>query len=370
MRHLSEYRDASLLRGLVARLQGATHRPYRIMEVCGGQTNTIVRYGLDQCLAPQVTLLHGPGCPVCVTPASYLDAARQLAMRPEVVLCSFGDMLRVPGSEGTLLDCKSAGADVRTLYSPLDALRLARSLPDKQVVFFSIGFETTAPLTALAVLQAAEANLPNFSVLCAHVTIPPAIFVILQSAEVQIDALLAPGHVCTVTGTQEYERLSLEFGVPIVVTGFEPADILQGVWSAVRCLEDARAGVIMQYSRAVTPEGNLQAQRLIQRVLTVTDREWRGLGVIPSSGLDLSPQFAGYDACRRFALRLESDSEPGGYCARVLQGNVAPCDCPKFLRECTAEHPLGAPMVSSEGACAAYMQYSRSRQPSGDLGGA
>lgn len=363
MKYLSEYRHPPLLRNLIGRIHATARSPYRIMEVCGGQTNTIVRYGLDQCLAPTISLLHGPGCPVCVTPAGYLDAAQELAGRPNLILCSFGDMVRVPGSRVTLLDIKAAGGDVRTLYSPLDAVTLAQQHPQKEIVFFGIGFETTAPLTALAILRAADLDLRNFSVLCSHVLIPPVIGSLLQSQDVRIDALLAPGHVCAVTGTREYEALQSRHGVPMVVTGFEPADILQGVMEAVQCLKDGQSKVVLQYSRAVNRDGNPRARRLIKRVFTVTDREWRGFGVIPASGLEIAPEFTAFDATRRFGLTLQSSAEQVAFCAEVLRGNLAPHECPKFGQECTPQGPLGAPMVSAEGACAAYANHARIHLP-------
>jgi hydrogenase expression/formation protein HypD len=329
------------------------------MEVCGGQTHTIARYGLDQCLTPTITLLHGPGCPVCVTPAATLDAAQELAAQPDVILCSFGDMLRVPGSTRTLLDVKAAGGDVRTLYSPLDALGIARQHPHKEVVLFAIGFETTAPLTALTILQAQEEQIENFSVLCAHVLIPPAIESLLQSSATRIDALLAPGHVCTVTGTAAYDRLQAAYDLPMAVTGFEPADILQGIKAAVQLLQNHQSKVVISYARSVTAEGNLPAQRLIERVFTVTDRDWRGLGGIPGSGLEIGADYATYDASRRFGLTLSPRPPETDHCALVLRGALAPTACPEFRRGCTPDHPKGAPMVSTEGACAAYTQHAR-----------
>lgn len=360
MKFLSEYRNAGSVHKLIELIHRNTTRDWRIMEVCGGQTNTILRYGLDQSLRSCITFVHGPGCPVCVTPAETIDLAQTLATRPDVILCSFGDMLRVPGSKHTLLDIKSVGGDVVMLYSPLDALRLAQERPGSEVVFFGIGFETTAPLTALAILQAKEVGLRNFSVLCAHVLIPPAVDAVLQMPSARIDALLAPGHVCTISGIRAYQLLSAQHKIPIVVTGFEPVDILQGVLQSVEMLEQDRAEVAIQYRRAVAATGNPEAQRLAETVFRPADREWRGLGMIPDSGLVIAREFQQYDAEHRFTLKraniCSAHSEP---CGDILTGHATPPECPLFGRQCTPEHPVGAPMVSSEGTCAAYYRSQR-----------
>lgn len=333
------------------------------MEVCGGQTNTIAGYGLDQCLSPNVTFIHGPGCPVCVTSTAFLNVAQQLASESDTILCTFGDMMRVPGSGETLLETKSRGGNIEVVYSPLEALRLAGRHPERQVVFFAIGFETTAPLTALSIIQAQESRLKNFSVLCAHVLIPPAIATLLQAAQPGIDALLAPGHVGTVTGTAPYHQIQTDYHLPIIVTGFEPTDILLGVYQAVRLLKRQESDVVVQYSRAVTPQGNLAAQNLIQEVFAVTDREWRGLGVISASGLEIRSEYRDLDALRRFLITLTSDELPCNHCTYVLQGRLAPLDCPNIGQACTTEHPLGAPMVSTEGACASYLRFAGRTRP-------
>jgi hydrogenase expression/formation protein HypD len=330
------------------------------MEVCGGQTHSIVRYGIDEMLPPGVTLVHGPGCPVCVTPVGILDRAVRIARRPEVVFTSFGDMLRVPGSSADLLSVKAGGADVRMVYSPLDAVKLAERHPDREVVFFAVGFETTAPANAAAVWEAERRRVPNFSILCAHVRVPPAMEALLGAPGNRVQGFLAAGHVCAVMGWHEYPAIASRFGVPIVVTGFEPLDLAQGVYLTVRMLEEGRTGVENQYARAVTRDGNLPAQRLLAEVFEPCDRAWRGIGVIPGSGLRLRERFAGFDAERRFEVTglvtRESDVCIAG---EILTGLKKPHACPAFGTRCTPEHPLGAPMVSSEGACAAYYQYAR-----------
>jgi hydrogenase expression/formation protein HypD len=330
------------------------------MEVCGGQTHAIVRFGLDSLWPPGLSLIHGPGCPVCVTPLESIDAARALAARPEVILCSFGDMLRVPGTQGDLLSARAAGADVRVLYSPLHALELARREPARQVIFFAVGFETTAPATALAVRRARQERLHNFALLAAHVRVPPALRAILEAPGNRVQGFLAAGHVCTVMGYHEYEPLARAARVPIVVTGFEPTDILQGVLSCVGQLEDGRAQVENQYARCVERAGNVAAQALLEEVFEVVPRAWRGLGVIPESGLGLRADYAEFDAARRFqwpaAVTPEAQECRSG---AVLTGQLRPMECPAFGTRCTPEAPLGAPMVSSEGACAAYYRYRR-----------
>ena len=360
MRSLSEYRDPAVARALVDRIRATATRPRVLMEVCGGQTHTIVRQGLHELLSGSVEMIHGPGCPVCVTPLEQIDRALHLAARPDVIFTSFGDMLRVPGSECDLFQVRARGGEVRVVYSPLDALEIARQTPDREVVFFAVGFETTAPANAMAVWRARELEVPNFSVLVSHVTVPPAIEAILSSPESRVEAFLAAGHVCTVMGWREYEPLSATYGVPIVVTGFEPVDILEGVSMAVAQLEEGRAEVENQYVRSVRREGNEPAQELVSRVFELVDRQWRGIGEIPASGLGLRNEFSAFDAERKFGLESIRASEPAECMAGdVLRGRIKPFECPAFGEKCTPEHPLGAPMVSSEGACAAYYQYAR-----------
>jgi len=326
--------------------------------VCGGQTHAIVRFGIDQLLPKEITLVHGPGCPVCVTPVALIDAAIDIASRENVVFCSFGDMLRVPGSSRDLLAVKALGGDVRIVYSPLDALALARRQPANQVVFFAVGFETTAPANAMAVYRAKREGVDNFSIVVAHVLVPPAMASILASPGNRVQGFLAAGHVCAVMGYTEYEPLARRFGVPIVVTGFEPLDVLQGVYLCVKQLEEGRAEVENQYARAVRREGNVQAQAMVQEIFEVAGRTWRGIGDIPGSGLALRERYASYDALQRFPFR-EPTLSPETECiaGEILLGGKTPTDCPAFGARCTPERPLGAPMVSSEGACAAYYRY-------------
>lgn len=363
MRFIEEYRDAETAQKLAEAIRKTITRPWTIMEVCGGQTHAIMKFGIDELLPPQVTLLHGPGCPVCVTPVELIDKAVELASRPDVVFCSFGDMLRVPGTKGDLLSAKAGGGDVRMVYSPMDALQLAIKNPDKQVVFFAVGFETTAPANAMAVYQAKQQGVKNFSILVSHVLVPPAIEAILRSATNRVQGFLAAGHVCTVMGYTEYEPLAHKYRVPIVVTGFEPLDILQGVYLCVKQLEEGRAEVENQYARSVRREGNRPAQELIREVFEVVPRKWRGIGEIPQSGLGLREPYQEFDAERRFALTTGSVDEASECISGlILQGVKKPHDCPAFGTRCTPEHPLGATMVSSEGACAAYFKYRRSGQ--------
>lgn len=361
MKYLDEYRDAALTRNLLAGLQQAVTRPWTIMEVCGGQTHSIIRSGLDQLLPSQVTLVHGPGCPVCVTPLELVDKAIALASRPDVIFTSYGDMLRVPGSSQDLFSVKAAGGDVRIVYSPLDALQVARNNPQKTVVFFAIGFETTAPANAMAVLQARQQGLSNFAILVSHVTVPAAIRALMESPDIQVDGFLAAGHVCTVMGFWEYEPLAEKYHVPIVVTGFEPVDIVHGLLDCVRELEAGRHSVVNAYARSVKREGNQEAQAVIREVFAITDRAWRGIGVIPLSGYRLQEGFSEFDAEKRFPDLQSITTRESGVCISglVLQGRKKPADCPAFGRECTPQSPLGATMVSSEGACAAYYRYKR-----------
>ncbi|HYA55037.1 MAG TPA: hydrogenase formation protein HypD [Thermoplasmata archaeon] len=360
MKYLDEYRDAATARKLAAAIRQTTTRPWTIMEVCGGQTHAIVRFGIDTLLPPEITLLHGPGCPVCVTPLEVLDQAVEIASRPDVIFCSFGDMLRVPGSERDLFQVKSAGGDVRVVYSPIDALRIARENPKKEVVFLAVGFETTAPANAMAVHRAKEEGLTNFSVLVSHVLVPPAMEAILGSRKNRVQGFLAAGHVCTVMGYTEYEPLARKYRVPIVVTGFEPLDILQGVHMCVQQLEQGRAEVENQYARSVRREGNVPARALLAEVFTVVPRKWRGIGEIPASGLGLAPAYAAFDAARRFRVEGHTAEEnPECISGLVLQGIRKPQECAAFGTKCTPMHPLGATMVSAEGACAAYYKYRR-----------
>ena len=360
MKFVDEFRDADAVRALLKRIRGTITRPWTIMEVCGGQTHTIVRYGLDELLPREVTLVHGPGCPVCVTPIEMIDLAIELSKRPAITLCSFGDMLRVPGSICDLFDARAAGADVRVVYSPLDALDLARREPSREVVFFAVGFETTAPTTAMAVHRAARLGIPNFSVIVAHVRVPPAIEAILSSDDNRVQGFLAAGHVCTVMGIEEYRPLVERFKVPIVVTGFEPVDLLQGVAMCVAQLEQGRAEIENQYARSVRNEGNVTARDLMAEVFTFVDRRWRGLDTLPKSAMGLSDRYAAYDAIRRFGLTQVPVNEPVECRAgEVLRGLLKPPQCPAFGRTCTPDRPIGAPMVSSEGACAAYFRAGR-----------
>ena len=360
MKYIDEYRDERVVQSLVARIANQVTRPWRLMEICGGQTHTIMRYGLDELLPAQVHLVHGPGCPVCVTPLEVVDKAIEIASRPDVTFASYGDMLRVPGSRSDLFRVKAAGGDVRIVYSPMDAVKLAHSLPDRKVVFFAIGFETTAPPNAMAVWEARRAGLGNFSMLVSHVLVPPAIRLLLGSRQNQVQGFIAPGHVCAVMGYWQYEEICHDFHVPIVVGGFEPADLMEAVSMLVAQLEEERAVVENQYARSVCLPGNVPAQRMMEDVFEVCDRKWRGIGVIPQSGLGLRQEFASYDAEKIFDVTgLTVDEPPDCISALVLQGLKRPTDCPAFGARCIPENPMGAPMVSAEGACAAYYQYRR-----------
>jgi hydrogenase expression/formation protein HypD len=362
VKYLDEYRDASVVHSLADRLAGLVTRPWVLMEICGGQTHTIMKYGLDELLPPGVELVHGPGCPVCVTPLEMIDKAIALSSRDDVIFVSFGDMLRVPGSTTDLLRVKAAGGDVRIVYSPLEAVALAQRHPDKQVVFFAIGFETTAPANAAAVARAHALGLDNFSLLVSHVLVPPALRLLLGSEGCRVQGLVAPGHVCTVVGTGDYEALSREHRVPIVVGGFEPVDLLEAVVLLVAQLEAGRAEVENQYARSVRREGNAAAQQLVDEVFEVRDQTWRGIGPIPRSGLGLRAAYARYDAVRLFDLADTGAAEPEACrSAEVLLGTLKPSACEAFGEMCTPERPLGAPMVSAEGACAAYFSYGRHR---------
>jgi hydrogenase expression/formation protein HypD len=365
MKYLEEYRDETAVRGVLDELQRVTTRPWTIMEICGGQTHSIIRHGLDQLLPQEITLVHGPGCPVCVTPLELIDKALALASRPDVILASFGDMLRVPGTEQDLFAVKASGGDVRVVYSPLDALNLARQHPDRTVVFFGVGFETTAPANAMAVYQAARSDVDNFAMLVSHVTVPPAMVAILDSPTNRVQAFLAAGHVCTVMGYWEYEPLAKRYHVPIVVTGFEPVDLARGILLTVCQLEEGRAEVENAYARSVRRVGNPAAQRIVKEVFEPCDRAWRGIGVIPMSGYRLREPYVRFDAEARFADVAVIESRESELCisGAVLQGVKKPRECPAFGVQCTPRTPLGATMVSSEGACAAYYKYGRVSDP-------
>lgn len=360
MKFMDEYRDAHAAQRYAEAIKRTVTRPWTLMELCGGQTHAIVKFGIEALLPSTITLIHGPGCPVCVTPIELIDKAIQIAAQPGVIFCSFGDMLRVPGSTTDLLSIKAQGGDVRMVYSPLDALRIARENPAKEVVFFAVGFETTAPANAMAVYQAYEQEVSNFSILVSHVLVPPAMEALLSAPEHLVQGFLAAGHVCTVMGYSEYEPIAHTYHVPIVVTGFEPLDILQGVYMCVQQLEQGKAVVENQYARSVRREGNRQAQRLMNDIFEVVPRKWRGIGPIPYSGLGLREKYAGFDAEQRFGLAAYTADEPAECISGlILQGLKKPHQCPAFGKGCVPEHPLGAPMVSSEGACAAYYRYRR-----------
>jgi hydrogenase expression/formation protein HypD len=360
VKYLDEFNDPELARALLDDIARTVTRPWALMEVCGGQTHTIIRNGIDQLLPAEVELIHGPGCPVCVTPLEMIDRALAIAARPEVIFCSFGDMIRVPGSQSDLLTIKSQGGDVRIVYSPLDAVRLAQQNPDKQVVFFGIGFETTAPANAMTVKLARAQGLTNFSLLVSHVLVPPAIRAIMDSPVRRVQGFLAAGHVCTVMGTGQYGPLVEEYRVPIVVTGFEPLDVLEGIRRVLVQLEEGRAELENAYPRAVSATGNLAAQAVVHEVFETCDRAWRGIGMIPQSGWRLAPAYASFDAEQRFDVSgITTLESPLCRSGEVLQGLIKPHDCEAFGTTCTPRHPLGAPMVSSEGACAAYYQFRR-----------
>jgi hydrogenase expression/formation protein HypD len=360
VKYLDEFRDPAAAKQLCDRIRATAAQRWTIMEVCGGQTHGIIKYGIDRLLDDSVDLIHGPGCPVCVTPLEAIDRALAIAARPDVIFCSFGDMLRVPGSESDLLSLKANGADIRTVYSPLDSLKIAQQHPGKQVVFFGVGFETTAPTTAMAAFQAKRLQLPNFSLLTSHVRVPPVMEAVLNAPGNRVQGFLLAGHVCAVMGYREYLPLAARYHTPMAVTGFEPLDILQGLYSCLTQLQQGRHEVLNSYGRAVKESGNEAAQSLMRQVFRVVDRSWRGLGTIPQSGLALNPEYAPWDAEQRFELATISTKEPE-ICrsGEVLQGQLKPDQCPAFGTACTPERPLGATMVSSEGACAAYYRYRR-----------
>jgi hydrogenase expression/formation protein HypD len=360
VRFIDEFRNGKTAAAYIERIHAVTTRPWTIMEICGGQTHTIVKSGIDDLLPSSLTLVHGPGCPVCVTPLEIIDKAVAIASQSNVLFTSFGDMLRVPGSEKDLLTIKAQGGDVRIVYSPLDAVKLAQQNPDKKIVFFAVGFETTAPANAMSVWQAAQLGLKNYSILCSHVLVPPAMEAILSSPLNRVQGFLAAGHVCTVMGYEEYIPLAAKYHVPIVITGFEPVDILQGVLMTLQQLEEGRSVVENQYSRSVRREGNRPAQELIHKIFQITDRAWRGIGIIPKSGYRLRNEYAAFDAENIFDVAtIQTKESPLCIAGQVMQGLKKPHDCSAFGVQCTPEHPLGAPMVSSEGACAAYFHYGK-----------
>ena len=360
MKYVDEYRSQQVARRVVAEIARVQKRPWVIMEVCGGQTHSIVKHGLDELLPPGIELVHGPGCPVCVTSLELIDKAHAIARRPNVIFTSFGDMLRVPGSAADLFVLKSAGADVRVVYSPLDALKIARANPEKKVVFFAVGFETTAPANAMAAWRARREGIKNFSLLVSHVLVPPAIASILQSPHNRVQGFLGPGHVCAIMGCREYQAISARYRVPMVITGFEPLDILEGALKVVHQLEAGRAEVENQYGRAVRPEGNLAAQEILAEVFEICDRKWRGVGSIPKSGYRLRYEFRDHDAERLFEVETIDTREPASCISgQILRGIKKPPDCAAFGTQCTPRRPLGATMVSAEGACAAYYAYGR-----------
>ena len=358
MKFIDEYRDEKTAKKIARSIHELITKPWIIMEICGGQTHSIIKFGIDQLLPAEITLVHGPGCPVCVTPVELIEKAIEIASCHEVIFCSFGDMLRVPGVYRDLLSVKASGGDVRVVYSPLDAVKIAAENPRRETVFFAAGFETTAPANAMAVIHAARKKLDNFSLLVSHVLVPPAIEAILSAPENLVSGFLAAGHVCSVMGCEEYESIAARHNVPIVVTGFEPVDILRGIHMCVRQLEEGRSEVENQYTRSVRREGNLSARELIREVFRVTSRKWRGIGEIPQSGFGLAETYAAFDAERRFGFANRTADEPEECISgRILRGVSKPRDCPAFGLRCVPEHPLGAPMVSSEGACAAYYRY-------------
>lgn len=358
MKFLSEYRDPEVAGRYLEEIKKTVTRPWTIMEVCGGQTHSLVKNGILNLLPSDINMVHGPGCPVCVTPLSLIDKAVYLAEERGVILCSFGDMLRVPGSGKSLLEAKAGGADIRILYSPLEAVKIAEQNPDKEVVFFAVGFETTAPANALSVLHAERMGVTNYSILASHVLVPPAIQAVMDDPESRIEAFLAAGHVCTIMGTSEYQPLVDKYGIPMVITGFEPIDLLQGILMTVKQLEAGEARLENQYTRMVRPEGNPKAMEAIYRVFEITDRTWRGLSEIPASGYRVRAEYAAYDATRRHTVDIaEAPENPECISGAIMKGLAKPNDCPNFGTKCKPENPLGAPMVSSEGACAAYYHF-------------
>lgn len=359
MKYLTEYRDPELAKAYLKEIKNTVSQPWSIMEVCGGQTHSLVKNGIIEMLPNEVTMIHGPGCPVCVTPLNIIDKAIHLALAEKVILCSFGDMLRVPGSSKNLLEAKAEGADVRILYSPLEAVKIAADNPDKEVVFFAVGFETTAPANALSVIHAQRRALKNYSILTSHVLVPPAIKAVIDDEESKIDGFLAAGHVCTIMGNSAYHPLSKKYKVPIVVTGFEPLDVLQGILMVLRQLEQSKSHVENQYARIVKEEGNPEAQKIIDTVFEIKNQTWRGIGEIPDSGYQVRTEFALYDASKKFRIEIEEAPEnPDCISGQIMKGLKKPYECSQFGKKCKPTNPLGAPMVSSEGACAAYYHFS------------
>ena len=356
---MSEYRDPEVAKAYLEEIKKTVTQPWSIMEVCGGQTHSLVKNGIIDMLPKEVTMIHGPGCPVCVTPLNIIDKAIHLALEENVILCSFGDMLRVPGSKKNLLEAKAEGADIRILYSPLEAVRIAEDNPDKEIVFFAVGFETTAPANALSVIHAHRKELKNYSILVSHVLVPPAIKAVIDDEESKIDGFLAAGHVCTIMGNAEYHPLSATYKVPIVVTGFEPLDVLQGILMVLKQLEGSKAQVENQYSRIVKEEGNPEAQKMIHKVFEIKNQIWRGIGEIPESGYQVRPEYADFDANRKFKIEIpEAPENPDCISGQIMKGLKKPFECSQFGKKCKPTNPLGAPMVSSEGACAAYYHFS------------
>jgi hydrogenase expression/formation protein HypD len=358
MKHLDEFRNQELVKTLLGNIHQTITKEWSIMEICGGQTHSLAKNGILNMLPAKLTMIHGPGCPVCVTPVSIIDEAIELALKHGVTVCSFGDMLRVPGSRGSLLKAKAEGGDIRIVYSPLDALGLASGNPSGEVVFFAVGFETTAPANALSVLQAKRSGINNFSILASHVLVPPAMEALLSDPETSIDGFLAAGHVCTVMGTEEYEPVSEKYHVPVVVTGFEPVDLLQGILMCLQQLESNTAKVENQYKRVVKNKGNTDARKIIFEVFEISDREWRGIGILPASGYRIREKYKGYDAEKKYALEVSLSADDNGCIAgQILKGLKKPAECPFFGKPCDPSHPMGAPMVSSEGTCAAYYHF-------------
>lgn len=363
MRYVDEYRSEAAAHAISEKIHAVTTKPWTLMEICGGQTHTIVKTGIEALLPSKITLVHGPGCPVCVTPLAIIDKAIAIASMPVVIFTSFGDMLRVPGSTTDLLSVKASGGDVRIVYSPLDAVMIAKQNPGKKVVFFAVGFETTAPANAMAVDRAEKTGVTNFSILSSHVLVPPAMEALLSSGDSTVQGFLAAGHVCTIMGYEEYFPIAKKYRIPIIVTGFEPVDILQGIYMAVKQLEEGRHEVENQYSRSVSRGGNVPAQKVISKIFSVVDRTWRGIGEIPMSGLGLKSEYQHYDAETVFDVgRISAQESPLCISGQIMQGLKRPHECSAFGKECTPEHPIGAPMVSSEGACAAYFHYGKMKK--------